>query len=252
MSNLSPPKDSKHRHFAEQFVAGIDSESAYRQAGYHPRNEGEARKGVARLLARVDVQEWMQFLIQSQQADRLPELEPRHQTFADDWLGHGNAARAYRHAGYAPESDNAAYVGASRLLARKDVQHYIRIQQRARFPFWEASPTQRLNISADKVHEELGRIAFSDWFDVGEFNGDDLLRVKQGELAKAVRVTVASVKHKKMKDGEEMEIKLHDKIAALKTLAKFYGIDLNPNELIARLRGYGYEVRELNGEGEGK
>jgi len=88
MSNLSPPKDSKHHHFAEQFVAVLDSESAYRQAGYHPRNEGEARKGVARLLARVDVQEWMQFLIQSQQAEAIAKIPGRRLSpYGLGWVG---------------------------------------------------------------------------------------------------------------------------------------------------------------------
>ncbi len=238
MSELKPPKIARHKRFAERFVATLDGGKAYRQAGYTPRNEDEAQKKAARLLAREDVQDWIQFLIQSQQEDTVPELNEQHQMFADDWMNHGNATRAYRNAGYQPGTEGSARACASQLLARKDIQAYIRFHQKAR--------SQRLKINADKVHEELGRIAFSDFFDAADF-ADGFLKVKD-ELPKAVRVTVASVKHKiktnEKSEEKEIEVKLHDKMSALKVLAKFYALDVNLNELLARLRGYGFEVKD--------
>ncbi len=247
MATVKSPKDRRHKRFAEKFVAGLNGEKAYRQAGYNPRNEGDAQKGVARLLARVDVQSWIQHLIQSQQEDSPPELAVQHQSFADDWMTHGNGTQAYYNAGYEPASEEVARVCGSQLLARKDVQAYIRWQQKQR--------SQRLQITADKVQAEIARIAFSNLFDVVEFKqdkeGGETLCVKQ-DVPLDAQVAIAKLVHQQTKYGTELEVRMHDKLGALKLLLRFYGMDLNPNELIARLRSYGYEVREPNEVEDGR
>lgn len=51
-------------------------------------------------------------------------LKEQHRVFADEYLTDFNATAAYKRAGY-KGTGNAAHVGASKLLARDDIQAYL-------------------------------------------------------------------------------------------------------------------------------
>ena len=45
-------------------------------------------------------------------------------------------------------------------------------------------------------------------------------------------------------------VKMHSKQAALMTLAKYYNVDCNLNELLDRVRSYDYDPIDISGEND--
>ena len=83
-----------------------------------------------------------------------------------------------------------------------------------------------IKITADEVQAELARLAFSNMFDVVESMKDGKFRVK-GNLPLETQAAVARLAYRDTKDGAELEVEMHDKLGALKALAKWHGIDLS-------------------------
>ncbi len=79
------------------------------------------------------------------------KLSAKQQAFVDEYLVDFNATQAAIRAGY---SKKAAQVQGSRLLSNAMVQRAIEARQTKR--------AARLDISVDRIEQELARIAFSD------------------------------------------------------------------------------------------
>ena len=146
-------------------------------------------------------------------------LTEQQRLFCAEYLIDFNASRAAREAGYAP-STAASYI--YKLLNTSEIQAELRrlIDERAR----------RTLLTADRVILELAAVAYSnhDHYRVDE-GGNVVLSEDADPLAHRA---IASVKRKTRSLGRgedrieesEVEIRLWDKVAALKLLAMHLGL----------------------------
>lgn len=140
-------------------------------------------------------------------------LLPKQKVFCEEYIIDSNASAAAIRAGY---SVKGVSVTASKLLAKTNVSAYIDILK--------AERSKRTGITADRVLNEMAKIAFADITDI--INANDAT-IK--DSAKGVdTAAIASIKVKTIptKDGPivEREFKMHDKTKNLELLGKNLGI----------------------------
>src|SRR5581483_9108914 len=135
----------------------------------------------------------------------------------------GNATQAAIAAGYSARS---ARQSASRLMARAAIQDAI------------AHYDQKAEIDAVRVLREMQRIALSDMRDFADWGPDGVVLKPSTELSDEAAVCVAEVEERRRtrteagsNDAAPAEIedrhvrfKLHDKVSALRDLAKHLGL----------------------------
>lgn len=136
--------------------------------------------------------------------------------FVSEYLVDLNATQAAIRAGY---NKNTAYSQGQRLLKHVEIQKALttRIEQR----------TQKLEITADKVLQEVAKIAFQD---VRNLYRSDGALIPITELDDKCAASIAGVEVTSRSGGEvevtyvTSKIKLSDKHAALVTLARHFGL----------------------------
>ena len=155
-------------------------------------------------------------------SDDVARLTKKNEVFCKEYLIDLNATQAAIRAGYSV--DSAGSIG-SELLKKPEI--------RARVEKEMADRSKRVGINADRVLRELGRIAF--------VNPDDLIdlstaTVKPGaspdDLSAIAGVKVKYVPHKDfdengdpvVEDAIEREVRLHDKLKALKLCGRHLGM----------------------------
>ena len=131
-------------------------------------------------------------------------MRPKQELFVKEYLKDLNATQAAIRAGY---SEKTARVQASDLLTKPDIQAAI---QKAR-----QKVVAKLDITHEKICEELALIGFSDMGDFVEF-GPSGVTIKNVE-GKNTRC-LAEVSETTTKEGGSIKFKLHSKIDALKEL----------------------------------
>jgi phage terminase small subunit len=140
-------------------------------------------------------------------------LSPKQYRFVCEYMIDHNGSQAYIRAGYSP---NGASEGASRLLANVRVARVV--------AQLEAEAWKRLGVDAQRVREELAKVALA--------NAGDIIDAKDANvLPGASRHDTAAIKSVKVKripteDGDivERQVELHDKIGALKLLGQDLGM----------------------------
>ena len=141
-------------------------------------------------------------------ADRLT---PKQAEFVQQFLLDLNATAAARRAGYkGPHVDSIA----SRLVSKSHVREAIRTAQ--------AERARCCGIKAAQVVSECAAIAFSNIF---EMTADGPKLLPPERMSPMAARAVASVRVKRVNAGragghETVEIKMHDKLAALRDLAR--------------------------------
>ena len=138
-------------------------------------------------------------------------LTTKQIAFCEQYIIDHSATRAAKDAGY---SANSAGMQGWRLLQMPSIKEKIDELNAAR--------AKRLEISADRVLDELAKIAFVDptaIFDVDE-NGNMTFDGKLSDLPPDERACIASVSQNTTKEGGSITIKLHDKLAALEKIGK--------------------------------
>lgn len=153
-------------------------------------------------------------------------LNPRQKLFIAEYLKDKNAKQAAIRAGY---SAKAAEVNGPRLLSNAKICSAVD----------EALEKQqnRTEATADRVIKELALIAFSDMADYVEVGPEGEVRVKSfTEMPEGASRVIAGIKEVRriMGSGEgngkeiileaRLEYKHYDKVAALNTLAKHFGL----------------------------
>ena len=131
-----------------------------------------------------------------------------------------NASRAARDVGYAAKS---ASVEGSRLLANAEVQAEITRQR--------AILAERSNVTPEKIVAELAVIAFSDMGDYIRIHQYGTPSIELGNMPPRTTRAVASLntdttRTEVGKQTAKIRIRLHDKHAALVSLAKILGMFL--------------------------
>lgn len=158
---------------------------------------------------------------------REQPLSPKQQRFVEEYLVDLNATAAYRRAGYKARSDNAAAVEGHKLLRNPKIDAAVRAAQ--------ANRSQRTGIAADRVLQELARIAFADPRQLYQADGS-LKSVK--DLDDDTAATVASVEvfeefqgrgEDREQTGTTRKLKHWNKVEALGKLAQHLGL-LDPRK----------------------
>ena len=143
-------------------------------------------------------------------------LSQRQLTFADGILAGLTQGQAYIRAGYFPSTLAIGDSAASHLASSHKIQAYLGYK-RAKRAF-------ELDVSAERVLQEYARIAFADIAEVLEWGPEGIKLKSQRELSADARRAIAEVSHTVTESGGAVRVKLHNKLAALDSLAKYLGM----------------------------
>lgn len=139
-------------------------------------------------------------------------MTEKQKIFADEYLIDLNATRAYKSVYRNIKNDGVARKNGSRLLTNADIQKYItdRMQERQK----------RMEITQDRVLEELAAIAFARATDYAEVKGEGV-RIKDTDSLTDQQIkAIAGIKEGKF----GIELKLNDKEKALELLGRHLGM----------------------------
>ncbi len=139
----------------------------------------------------------------------MPRLTPKQARFVEEYLVDLNATQAAIRAGYSPR--RASEFGYS-LLQKNTVQAAIEAAQRAR--------SARTGVTADRVVQEIARVAFSSLRDVMTWGPDGAQVRRDDEITSEAAAAIAEI----TETNAGVKIKLHNKVAALDQLAKHVGL----------------------------
>lgn len=143
-------------------------------------------------------------------------LTLKQKMFIDEYLVDLNATQAAIRAGYSPKTAKDI---ASQNLAKLNIR--IEIDKRM------AERSKRVGMNADRVLQELGKLAFVKIEDVIDFEtGRIKLTATSDDLA-----AIQSIKIKPGEYGTEREIKFYDKKATLELLGKHLGLWTDKQEI---------------------
>jgi phage terminase small subunit len=156
----------------------------------------------------------------------VAKLTAKQERFVAEYLIDLNATQAAIRAGYSPVSARQI---ADENMAKPDIRSAIdkTLAERSR----------RTGVTADRVINELAKIAF--------FNSEDIFDLKEATLLECLSredtAAVASIKVKRTPtdDGEivEREVKTYDKVKALTLLGKHVGLFNDKLELSGKVAG---------------
>lgn len=160
-------------------------------------------------------------------------LNYRQKRFVSEFLKDLNASAAYIRAGYKATSTRSAEVSASRLLRNATVAQEVMKCQ--------AEESGRVGFNAQRILKELAAIAFSRITNTTSWDPEnEKLAIRRTEsLPESVQAAIAEVSQSTIGKKSQLSVKLHDKLPALKLLAKYMGLDTDLNQAIAVLRRYG-------------
>ena len=150
-------------------------------------------------------------------------LTPKEYRLVTEYIIDLNKTAAAKRAGYSAKSAN---VVGGEALAKPRVAAAVRAAK--------AERSQRTGITADRVLQELAAIAFTKTSDLAVWDEDEVKKYEPSQLlSDAQAASVSRIKSKKttrhFPDGEsetthEMELRQHDKAAALREMGKHLGI----------------------------
>ena len=140
-------------------------------------------------------------------------MTEKQKRFCDEYLIDLNATQAAIRAGYSPASANSV---GSENLAKPDI--------RARIDTEIAERSRRTGVNADRVVQELAKIAFVKATDIIDPNTATV----RDSATDEDKACIASVKFKsssgESSDSVEREIRMCDKLKALELLGKHLGM----------------------------
>lgn len=153
-------------------------------------------------------------------------LNPKQRLFVAEYLKDKNGKQAAIRAGYSPKT---AEVQASRLLSVVKVKAAVEESL--------GKVHKKLDISAERIREELSRIAFSDMADYVKVGTEGEVTIKPfEEMPEGASRTISGIKEVRRimnsseGDGKDiilearLEYKHHDKLKALELLGKDQGM----------------------------
>lgn len=158
----------------------------------------------------------------SDERESYRQLNARRKLFVHEYMKDLDGKAAAIRAGYSPRT---AAETAYRLL-NKDASIKAAIAYRTR------ALAKRSELKAERVIEELKRIAFADVTKLIELGADGELTLKElARLSSSVTSAIASVQ--KSKSGE-VTVKMHDKLKALEMLCKYLNLFTERVEVTAK------------------
>lgn len=143
----------------------------------------------------------------------MAALAEKQATFVQEYLIDLNATQAAIRAGYSPGSA-ARY--AIELLNKTHVAEAIKKAMQER--------NQRVEISQDRILEELARIAFGDLRDAVTWGKEGVKLKESAELTEDQAAAISEVGETVTKEGGSTRIKRHDKVKAIELLMRHKGM----------------------------
>ena len=137
------------------------------------------------------------------------KLTAQQELFCHEYLVDLNATEAAKRAGY---SKKTARTQGSRLLT--NVAIMTRIQELL------APKIEKIEITAEKVIQELGRIAFAKMTDVARWTHSGMEFIPSRDLTEDQAATILMVSESTNQHGGSLRIQQHDKLKALELLGK--------------------------------
>ena len=151
-------------------------------------------------------------------------MTPKQRKFVDEYLIDLNATQAAIRAGYSPHT---AEQQGHQLLEKTLVSAAVKKAM--------AERSRRTGIAADRIINELARIAFSNAADViNPLDGSILPEAERDDTA-AVQSVRTKTTPTKNGSAREHEVKLYDKLRALELLMRHLGMYETKEEREARL-----------------
>ena len=158
----------------------------------------------------------------------MAKLTEKQKRFVQEYLVDLNATAAAKRAGY---SEKSASRIAVELLNKTQVSAEIQKQQ--------AKRQKRVEITQEKVLEELAAIAFANGADFATVNQNGIVRITPtSELPEEKRKAIASIKE----GANGTEIKTYDKVRALELLGKHLGVFDSNNGVAAEQENNIFDV----------
>lgn len=159
----------------------------------------------------------------------MGKLTARQQRFVEEFPIDFNGTQAAIRAGYAPRSATTA---AARLLANDKVSTALSKE-------W-AAIRERNKVTVDRLIEELAPVAFSRLTDVVSWDSNGVTVKASEELGDSALASIKSVRFQETATEHgttrTIEVKMHDKLAALEKLAKHLGFyDAKPQQAPIRV-----------------
>ena len=143
----------------------------------------------------------------------MTALAEKQATFVQEYLIDLNATQAAIRAGYSPGSA-ARY--AIELLNKTHVAEAIKKAMQER--------NRRVEISQDRILEELARIAFGDLRDAVTWGKEGVKLKESAELTEDQAAAISEVGETVTKEGGSTRIKRHDKVKAIELLMRHKGM----------------------------
>lgn len=142
-------------------------------------------------------------------------LTPKQEAFVAEYLVDLNATQAAIRAGY---SENTAGKIGSENLQKPEIAAAIQEAFDAR--------QERTEITADRVLQELGKIAFANHGDYFDWDAKRACFIPKADLTREQMAVISAIESDVDEDGAptKLKIKLHDKLAALREIGKHLGI----------------------------
>lgn len=139
----------------------------------------------------------------------MPRLTPKQARFVEEYLTDLNATQAAIRAGYSQKM--AGRIGFQ-LLEKTGIQTAIQASQLER--------SARTGITADRVVQEIARVAFSSLRDVMAWGPTGASVLPDDKITPDAAAAIAEI----TETNAGVKIKLHNKVAALEQLAKHVGL----------------------------
>ena len=139
----------------------------------------------------------------------MDPLTEKQKKFCDEYLVDCNATQAAIRAGYSPKT---AYSIGEENLRKPELQ--AEIQKR------KIELQNKLEITQEKVLQELASIAFANGADFAKIEDNDTVKmIPTDKLSSEKLPAIAGIKVNQY----GVEVKLHDKVKALELLGKYLG-----------------------------
>lgn len=151
------------------------------------------------------------------------KLSPKQQRFVEEYLIDLNATQAYRRAGYSVKSEAAAAVEGHKLLRNPKIAEAIQEGMDAR--------SERTQVTADRVLQELARIGFSDPRKVMSWGPGGVVLKESTTLTDDEAAIVSEVSETRSETGGSVKVKLCDKLGALEKIGRHLGMFKDKVEL---------------------
>lgn len=143
----------------------------------------------------------------------MPKLTSKQARFVEEYLTDLNATQAAIRAGY--RQQHAGIIGYENLT-KPYIRDAIEAAQRER--------SARTGITADRVVQEIARVALANLSDVLSWDSDGVVLKSSTDISADATAAISEITDTRSELGGMVRVKLHNKVAALEQLAKHVGL----------------------------